>query len=59
MTMTGAEAFEAMLDRHRALTENVSARVAALDKAVARQSAHEAERAEAIDSLFAEPVARM
>lgn len=51
MTMTATAAFEAMLVHHRALTENVSARVAALAKAVARRSAHEAERAELVAYL--------
>ncbi|MHB1711252.1 MAG: DUF2249 domain-containing protein [Acidimicrobiales bacterium] len=52
--MTETEAFEAMLAHHRALTESVSIRVAALTKAVAGRSAHEAARVELVAYLAGE-----
>lgn len=51
MTITGTEAFEAMLAHHRALDEQVGIRVAAVAGAVAGGSAHEPAVAELVAYL--------
>ena len=54
MTRTEHEAFEAMLGHHRALTDHVGIRVAALTGALAANSAHEVPAAELVAFLAEE-----
>ena len=54
MTITGTEALEAMFSHHRALDEQLKARVAALTRAVAASSAHDQAAADLVAYLASE-----